>query len=105
MNLQTYARVMAAQYLSNEQLAEIRKTATEIVEDNRTEPVGNMLLKLLNHIILITADKESMVDVLALQEKLTDRETRLKAMERAFFEMVVERDWLKQKLESLEAKV
>lgn len=105
MNLQTYARVVQDQYLSNEQLSEIRKSATEICEDNRTEPVGNMLLKLLNHIILITADKADMVDVLALQERLTDRETRLKAMERAYFELLVERDWLKQKLESLEAKV
>ena len=105
MNLQTYARAMADQYLSNEQLAEIRKNAVEMAQDIHTIAAGSVLLKLLNHIILITADKESMVDVLALQEKLTDRETRLKAMERAFFEMVVERDWLKQKLESLEAKV
>ena len=44
-------------------------------------------------------------EVLALQEKLTDRETRLKAMEKAYFEKVVEVDRLKQKLESLEAKV
>ena len=40
-----------------------------------------------------------------LKEKLTDRDTRLKAMERAYFEMIVERDWLKEKLESLEVKV
>ena len=40
-----------------------------------------------------------------LKEKLTDRETRLKAMERAYFEMVVDRDWHKQKLESLEVTV
>lgn len=53
-----------------------------------------------------------MIDILDLKaeleaalEKLTDRETRLKAMERAYFEMVAERDRLKQKLESLEVKV
>lgn len=40
-----------------------------------------------------------------LEDKLIDRETRLKAMERAFFEKVVEVDRLKEKLESLEAKV
>lgn len=60
-----------------------------------------------------------MIDILELQaerdteraakeaaiEKLTDRETRLKAMEIAYFEKVVEVDWLKEKLESLGATV
>ena len=60
-----------------------------------------------------------MIDILELQaerdaeraakeealEKLTDRETRLKAMQIAFNQMVDERDRYKNKLESLEAKV
>ena len=104
MNLQTYARAAADQYLSNEELAIIRKSATEMVQNIHTEPAGTVLIKLLNHINLVTADN-SMVDVLALQEKLTDRETRLRAMEKAYFEMLTERDWLRQKLESLEARV
>lgn len=41
----------------------------------------------------------------SLQEKLTDRETRLKAMEKAYFEMVTKNERLEKKLESLEAKV
>lgn len=105
MNLQTYARAAADQYLSNDELAIIRKSATEMVQNFHTEPAGTVLIKLLNHINLVTADKADMVDVLALQEKLTDRETRLKAMEKAYFEMLVERDWLRNKLNSLEAKV
>lgn len=49
--------------------------------------------------------KELLETIEALQEKLNDRETRLKAMEIAYFKNVVEVDRLKEKLESLEAKV
>jgi hypothetical protein len=98
MRLDTYAKSAADQYLSNDDLALIRKTAVEMAGDVHTIPVGTVLLKLLNHINLVTADKADMVDVLALQEKLTDRETRLRAMEKAFFELVVERDRLREKL-------
>lgn len=105
MRFDNYAKAAAEQYLNNDDLALIRKTAVEMAEDIHTIPVGAVLLKLLNHINLVTADKADMVDVLALQEKLNDRETRLKAMERAYFEMVVERDWLREKLNSQEAMV
>lgn len=40
-----------------------------------------------------------------LEEKLLDHKTRLKAMEIAYFEKVVEVDRLKEKLESLGVKV
>lgn len=104
MRLDNYTKEAVNQYLSNDDLAIIRKSATEMVQNIHTQAAGSVLLKLLNHINLVTLDN-SMVDVLALQERLDDRETRLRAMERAFFEKVVEVDRLKEKLELLEVKV
>lgn len=56
MNLQTFARVVQDQYLSEQELAIIRKNATEMAKNIHTEPASTTLLKLLNHIGLITAD-------------------------------------------------
>lgn len=108
MNLQTSIRVASNNKYTDEQLGIIRRHMVQIVESGDCDLSVTMLvdqvIKLLDHNNVVTADY-AMVDVLALQERLADRETRLKAMERAFFEKIVEIDRLKQKLESLEAKV
>jgi hypothetical protein len=44
------------------------------------------------------------IDVLELQEKLDDRETRLKAMGKAYFKLVTENEFLKEKLRLQEVK-
>lgn len=105
MRLDTYTKLVADQYLSNDELAVIRQFTTKMLETERDHPFGIYSMRMLNHINLITADKADMVDVMALQEKLDDRETRLRAMERAYFELVFERDRLKEKLNSQEARV
>lgn len=104
MRLDTYAKIVATQYLSDNELAVIRQFTTKMLETERDHPFGIYSMRMLNHINLITADN-AMVDVMALQEKLDDRETRLRAMEKAYFEMVVEKDWLREKLNSLGVKV
>lgn len=96
MRLDTYTKLAADQYLSSEELATIRQFTTKMLETERDHPFATTTMKLLNHLNLVTADKAE-VDVLALQEKLADRETRLKAMERAYFEKVVEVDRLKER--------
>lgn len=106
MRFDNYVKAAAEQHFNSDDLALIRQFTTKMLETERDHPFATLVMKMLNHINLTTVNNNiNMVDVLDLQEKLTDRETRLRAMERAYFEMVVERDWLRDKLNSLEVKV
>lgn len=100
MRLDRFTKEMANQYLTNDQLTEIRKTATAIVEIDRNDPTGTTILKLLNQLILVTADK-SMIDIRALQDENAYLKQQLKAMGQGYFKLAMEIDQLQIKLESL----
>jgi hypothetical protein len=115
MNMQTSIRVASNNKYTDEQLGIIRRHMVQIVESGDCDlPVTllvDQVISLLNHINLATLDNP-MVDVLALQEKLTDRETRLRENGKAYFQLSMqaersdeENKRLKEKIKLLEARV
>jgi hypothetical protein len=100
MRLDTYAKIVATQYLSDNELAVIRQFTTKMLETERDHPFGIYSMRMLNHINLITADN-AMVDVLAIQNENADLKLQLKAMGQGYFKLAMEKDELEIKLEEL----
>lgn len=100
MRLDTYTKIVANQYLSDDELAVIRQYTTKMLETERDHPIGLFAMRMLNHINLITLDN-AMVDVLALQKENKDLKLQLKAMGQGYFKLAMEKDELEVKLEEL----
>lgn len=100
MRFDNYVKAAAEQHLNNDDLALIRQTAVKMAEDIDTLPASTVLLKMLNHINLITVNN-TMVDVLALQKENEDLKLQIKAMGQGYFKLAMENEELQTKLESL----
>lgn len=108
MNLQTSIRIASNNKYTDEQLGIIRRHMVQIVESGDCDLSESMLvdqvIKLLNHINLASLDNP-MVDVLALQEKLADRETRLKENGKAFFQLSMQEERLDEENKRLKEQI